>query len=80
MIVSFVQPGTNVAETTMLTSSRKHAGVVALMLCTLPGMEKWCQVGVQGWKLLEGFRMEGILHQEEGGYQLIFAGQMSDSR
>jgi hypothetical protein len=38
------------------------------------------QGGVQGWKLLEGFGMEGILHQEEGGYQLIFAGQMSDSR
>jgi hypothetical protein len=25
-----------------------------------------------GWKLLEGFGMEGILHHEEGGYQLNF--------
>ncbi len=38
------------------------------------------QGGVQGWKLLEGFGMQGTLHQDEGYYQLIFAGQMSDSR
>jgi hypothetical protein len=38
------------------------------------------QGGVQGWKLLEGFGMEGILHHEEGGYQLILAEQISDSR
>ena len=38
------------------------------------------QGGVQGWKLLEGFGMQGTLHQDEGYYQLIFTGQMSDSR
>jgi hypothetical protein len=36
--------------------------------------------GVLGWNFPEGFGMEGILHQERGGYQLIFAGQMPDSR
>ena len=38
------------------------------------------QGGVPPGKLLEGFAMEGTLHQDEGYYQLIGTGQMSDSR